>query len=147
MSKIDRIAAQLREFSPLAGEDEYQLRRIAGHVTERATTGGEVLLREGEAAREVHLLIEGRVSVSVAGVAIADAGPGSILGEMGMIDHSVSSATVTVTEPGRVLTVDWLGFDSLLDSRAASRAITAGIAERLRRREALDLKSDDQPPA
>jgi CRP/FNR family cyclic AMP-dependent transcriptional regulator len=146
VSKIDRMAAQLREFSPLAGEDEYQLRRIAGHVTERVTTSDEVLLREGEVAREVHLLMEGRVSVTVGGVAIAEAGPGSILGEMGMIDHSASSATVTVTEPGRVLTVDWLGFDALLDSRAASRAITAGIAERLRRREALDLKADEQAP-
>jgi CRP/FNR family cyclic AMP-dependent transcriptional regulator len=135
MTKIDLIVALLRRFPPLAGEDEYQLRRIAGHVTEHGTSEGEVLLREGEIAREVHLVIEGRAAVTHDGAVIAEAGPGSILGEMGMIDHSVSSATVTVTEPGLVLTVDWLGFDSLLDSRAASRAITAGLAERVRRRE------------
>jgi CRP/FNR family transcriptional regulator, cyclic AMP receptor protein len=138
MSKIDRIVAQLRRFPPLAGEDEFQLRRIAGHVTAHPTTDGEVLLREGEVSRSVHLLIEGRVAVTHNGAVIAEAGPGSILGEMGMIDHSVSSATVSVTEPGLVLTVDWLGFDSLLDSRAASRAITAGLAERVRRREQGD---------
>ena len=144
MSTIDRVVHALRRFPPLAGEDEYQLRRIATHVTERRTAIGDTLLREQEPARAVHLLIEGRASVTVAGRSIAEVGPGSIVGEMGMLDHSVSSATVTVTEPGVVLTVDQLGFDSLLDSHAASRAISADLAARVRRAERGAVVADDQ---
>jgi CRP-like cAMP-binding protein len=136
--KTDRIVTKLRQFPPLAGEDDLQVKLIAEHVTEHDTTTGEVLLREGDRSVAVHLLITGRVAVSISGAVIAESGPGSILGEMGLLDHSVSSATVTVIEPGEVLSLDWLGFQSLLDSAPASRAITAGLAARLRRRDHVE---------
>jgi CRP-like cAMP-binding protein len=135
MSKIDAIVADLRRFGPLSGEDEYQLRRIATHVVKHRTTAGEVLLREDEVATKVHLLVEGRASVTLHGSEVGFFGPDSILGEMGMLQHSASSATVTVTEPGLVLTVDRLGFESLLDSAAATRAIGVALADRVRRAE------------
>jgi CRP-like cAMP-binding protein len=135
MKNTDRIVEKLRQFPPLAGEDEYQIRLIAGHVEEHDIKVGDVLLREGDRSVAVHLLITGRAAVSVDGAVIAESGPGSILGEMGLIDHSTSSATVTVIEAGEVLSLDWLGFQALLDSAPVSRAITAGLAERLRRRE------------
>ncbi|HLY35004.1 MAG TPA: cyclic nucleotide-binding domain-containing protein [Jatrophihabitantaceae bacterium] len=135
MDKIDRLVSELRDFPAFVGEDEYQLRAIARHVTEHRLSEGEVLLREGDPARTVYLLITGRASVSVGGNVVAESGPGSILGEMGMLDHSTSAATVTVTEPGLALMVDWLGFEALMDSRAFSHAIGAGLAERLRRHE------------
>jgi len=135
MDKIERLVSDLRDFPAFAGEDEYQLRAIARHVTEHPLTAGEVLLREGEPSRSVFLLITGRASVSVGDRVIAESGPGSILGEMGMLDHSTSAATVTVTEPGLALMVDWLGFEALMDSRAFTHAVGAGLAERLRRKE------------
>jgi len=140
VSKIDRIVADLRRFGPLSGEDEFQLRRIATHITERATSPGDILLSEGEPAREVHLLVDGRATVSVHGDAVGEVGPGAILGEMGMLQQSVSSATVTVTEPGLVLSVDWLGFDSLLDSPAANRARSSALAQRV-------LRAEERGPA
>jgi cAMP-dependent protein kinase regulator len=135
MDKIDRLVSDLRDFPAFAGEDEHQLRAIARHVEEHPTAVGEVLLREGDAARSVFLLITGRASVTVAGKLVAESGPGSILGEMGMLDHSVSAATVTATEPGLALVVDWLGFESLMDSRAFTHAIGVGLAQRLRQHE------------
>ena len=135
MSKIDAIVTDLRRFGPLAGEDEYQLRRIATHVTQHHTAAGEVLLQENEPATKVHLLVEGQASVALHGEEVGSVGPGSIIGEMGMMQHSVNSATVTVSEPGLVLTVDRLGFESLLDSPAANRAIGVALADRVRRAE------------
>jgi CRP-like cAMP-binding protein len=141
VNKIDRIVGELRRFGPLAGEDEYLLRRIASHVTEHQTAAGDVLIRERETARAVHLLITGRVAVTIGEALVADIGPGSILGEMAMLDHSASAATVTVVEPGLVLTVTSQGFDALLDSQAASRAISSGLARRVRHLEGLDNPS------
>jgi CRP/FNR family cyclic AMP-dependent transcriptional regulator len=64
---------------------------------------GTVLTKEGRAAREFFVLIEGTVSVTQKGKQVAALGPGDWLGEVALLTDVPRTATVTATSPLRVL--------------------------------------------
>lgn len=62
-------------------------------------------IHAGEPADRTYLLLEGRVRVVTGGEPIADLGPGAFVGEMGLVEHSLRSARITILEPA--LTLAW----------------------------------------
>lgn len=62
----------------------------------RELRGGDVLVRQFEKADELIIVLEGTARIrSYKGDALAEFGPGSIIGEMALIDEQPRSATVT----------------------------------------------------
>jgi CRP-like cAMP-binding protein len=82
---------------PLAGQEEIQL------------AAGQTLFREGEIGDRAYVIRVGRLEISrrvgAAEVVIAVEGPGTILGEMALIDDQPRSATVRAMEPSRLTVV------------------------------------------
>ncbi len=70
---------------------------------------GETLFREGDQGDRAYVVREGRLEISrrvgSADVVIAIEGPGTILGEMALIDDQPRSATVRAMEPARLTVV------------------------------------------
>lgn len=64
---------------------------------------GQVVVREGEAGREMFVVVRGRVAVSKAGARVAELGPGGLIGEMALVDYAPRSATVTALEGSDLL--------------------------------------------
>jgi CRP-like cAMP-binding protein len=146
----------------LEGRGEADLVELARAMRRRTLQEGELLWRQGDDAREMVFVVDGGLSASlhVPGdrtVQIGSAGPGDVLGEIGMLDgdgrHTMS---VRVTETATVLALGRRDFTALLAGRgpaafALRRRLAALSAARLRnqlRQLALSLGDElTAPPA
>jgi cytochrome P450 len=130
----DDTRARLRELDLFEGCGDAELDRIAAAVgPEFGVAAGTVLFREGDAARDCTVILEGEADVLVAGRYVGSAGPGESVGEMGLLDDAPRSATVVARTPLRARVIDAAAFDALLDDApSVSRALLRQLSRRLR---------------
>ena len=100
----------------LEGHDLVQLARV---VRRRTVREGEMLFRQGEAAREVLFVLDGAFSITLnqpgdRTVEVARVGPGQMLGEIALLDGQGHTMSVGATEAGTVLALGRLDFMALL---------------------------------
>ena len=77
------------------GVSKQALATLAMSAEIRTYEGGDVLVRQFERRDDLMVLLEGQALIkSFSGEIVAEFGPGSILGEMSLIDHQPRSATV-----------------------------------------------------
>ncbi len=128
--------ASLAALPLLDGASGDELEALAGLTRPGSAGVGEVLGHEGEPGDEFWLLLEGRVAVTLGGHHLADAGPGSILGELALLRGRPRSATVTAVEPCRYLS----GGAEALERMLANGAVRARLRRLASARLAQDLK-------
>ena len=92
-----------------------QLEQVAEIVDEVEVEAGRQLCRQGDAGHEAFVVISGEAAVSVDGKDVGTAGPGTLVGEISLIDHGTRTATVTATTPMHLLVVPGQRFSQLLD--------------------------------
>lgn len=105
MSLIDSLKkAQL--FIGLAPDE---LARIAPLCQQRSYNKGDTILSEGETTRELFIVEQGTVEVSLgtaeASTPLINLGTGQVFGEMTLVDRGARSATVKAVKDGTVLYV------------------------------------------
>lgn len=121
----------------LEGASHGQLAAITGLMEPGSAMPGQVMGREGEPGDRFWLLLEGRVSVTLGGRQLADAGPGSILGELALLRRRPRSATVTALEPCRFVSGGTEALDRMLGVEP--------VRSRLRRLASSRLAQDLKP--
>ena len=90
-SALDRLQAV-----PLfAGCTKKELQALDSACTEVTYPAGRVLCKEGDAGRELMIIIDGKANVSREDQHVATLGPGEFLGELSLLDHGPRTATVT----------------------------------------------------
>lgn len=132
----------------LDGTDRQQLFAIGAPHSYRA---GEVLVRQGEDRRDVHVLLEGRASVvrttpEGREVLLALRGPGDTLGEIVALDPAPRMANVTALEPVASLRIPGERFVDFLRQRpVAMLAMLQLLARRNREsdRRLVDTRAED----
>lgn len=117
-ARIDAIV----DLDLFAGLDRKQLATIASLSTQVTLPAGSVLCRRGERGREAFILVEGTVAVSIEDEAIAVLRPGSVFGEMSLLDGTPRVANVTATSQVSVLVLTNRELVSLLDAVPAVAA-------------------------
>jgi hypothetical protein len=68
----------------------------------RKLKAGEALVEQGQSGDELFLLLDGVLSVDVDGKALAEVGPGAILGERALLEGGKRTATLRALTPARV---------------------------------------------
>jgi hypothetical protein len=68
----------------------------------RSIKAGELLVEQGQPGDELFLLLDGVLSVEVDGKALAEIGPGAILGERALLECGTRTATLRAVTPCRV---------------------------------------------
>ena len=68
----------------------------------RKLAEGERLVTQGQAGDEIFLLLDGVLTVEIDNEAVAEVGPGAVLGEMAMLEGGVRTATRMAATPVRV---------------------------------------------
>jgi len=125
----------IQMFEELNPEDLAELARQGREVW---FAPGEALCREGEAAHEIYVLLDGEVSIvrRDGGVdrVIGTEGSGSVIGEMAILDPAPRRATVLAGDSGvRTLRLDGGPFrQALAASPAVAEVIIRMLARRLR---------------
>ncbi len=79
--------------------------RDAGRAPVATYPAGAVLCRQGEPGAELYLLLDGVVSVDVDGTAVAELGPGAVIGERALLEAGERTATVTATTAVKAVVV------------------------------------------
>ncbi len=145
----------------LEGRAEAELVELARVMRRRTVQEGEVVWRQGDAAREMLFVVDGAVSASlhVPGdrtVEIGRAGPGETVGELGLLDGDGHSMSVRATETATVLALGRLDFAALLAGQHASvfrlkRGLATLFTARLRNQlrhlaDSLGGEPDAPPP-
>lgn len=78
---------------------------LSQNGTIRTLTKGDRLIAEGEHVQNLFVITDGWLDVTVSGAPLARVSVGDILGEMSFVEKQGASATVTASEPARVLAV------------------------------------------
>jgi CRP/FNR family cyclic AMP-dependent transcriptional regulator len=86
---------------------------LAPYLSVRFLRPGDPLMHEGESERELFILGEGELKVSIAGNAIATLVPGTVVGEGTFFSGEPRSATVTPSTTGVAWGLHWDRFDAL----------------------------------
>jgi hypothetical protein len=89
----------------------------------RRLAAGELLAEQGARCEELFLLLDGVLSVEVDGGAVAEVGPGSILGERAILEGGRRTATLRAVTPARVAVaeVGQLDLDALAETAKLHR--------------------------
>ena len=77
-------------------------------------SAGSVIFEEGTDAEFMYVILEGEIKLSLHGQAIATADPGTIVGEMALLNSDVRSATATAMADCRLVPIDVHSFESLI---------------------------------
>jgi CRP-like cAMP-binding protein len=132
-TKIDRRLRKLSLFEECRG---HELRRIAPFVNTMDLPTDHVLMHQGDAGRDVMVVMEGSALVSKDDHVIAEIGPGEVIGEIAPLVHATRTATVIAKSPMTVAIVRGEVLASALDAsptlaialmRAAVRHLTDDV--------------------
>jgi CRP-like cAMP-binding protein len=135
---VDGIGAPPGDFlGGLEPEAAEELRRLG---TRRIYPAGVVLFLEGDAAHEAVVLLSGEVKLSVCSVdgeelILGFLTPGSLVGELSVIDGRPRSATVTALGRVEVLSMPATTFNDFLERHPrVMRRLLVDVIDRLRTR-------------
>lgn len=95
---------------------ESDLAVLAESMNEEAFEKGGIVCEQGEAADRIFVVMDGAFAVEVSGSPdqAIRLEPGDLFGEYGLFDQGVRTATITASEPGTLLTLDYPRFRSFL---------------------------------
>ena len=113
---------------------------LAPYLSMRFLKVGDPLMHEGENDREVFILADGELEVTVLGNNLATLQPGSVVGEGAFFSGAPRSATVTPTQPGVAWGLSWEKFEAMTQKHPRlSVDLVKGLASvmAIRMREAL----------
>lgn len=91
-----------------------ELVRVFSRFRPHEFAAGTTIIREGEEADSMFVLVEGDVRVSRHAKTLAGLGRGAHFGEMGLLNQRPRTATVTAITPVRALVLDRAGFNDVL---------------------------------
>jgi CRP-like cAMP-binding protein len=75
---------------------------------------GATIIREGEMADHMYVVLKGDVIISLKNKVLARAFPGEVIGEMALINSDIRSATVTARCACRLAVIDESSFKALI---------------------------------
>src|ERR1700709_390404 len=87
-------------FSELSAQEA---NRLATFATETSAAEGQILMKEGDYSVELIAIEEGTADVLQKDKKVASLGPGDLIGEMGLLEHSPRNADVIASSPMRLI--------------------------------------------
>jgi CRP/FNR family transcriptional regulator, cyclic AMP receptor protein len=94
---------------------------------------GDFLFCEGENDEKMYFLLEGEVDISLGDFVLETAGPGSLLGEMALIDDAPRTANAVAKKTSRLAQIDRRRFHFLVQQTPQfATHVMKTVADRLR---------------
>jgi len=125
-----------------AGLDKKDLQVLTNACQERNYKAGSTLIKQGDTGVGLYVIISGTVRVTQANnpdkaeVDLGTAGPGSVLGEMSLLDDLPRSATVTaITDVTALLLPVWEFRTTLRNQPDIALRLLSVLSHRLRKAE------------
>ena len=97
------LAEKLRSFSMLESCTNQELKLMANLLMDSSVRAGKLIYRVSESSDHLYFLLEGQVALTHKGRHIATVTPGTIFGELGMLEQIPRTTTALATEPCSLL--------------------------------------------
>jgi CRP/FNR family transcriptional regulator, cyclic AMP receptor protein len=99
---------------------------------------GDFLFREGENGDKMYVVLEGEIEIHLGNFVLETAGPGSLIGEMALIDNSLRTANAVAKAPSRLAQIDRRRFHFLVQQTPHfATHVMKTLADRLRHMNAV----------
>lgn len=132
--QFDALAITLAKVSFFDGFSTGELNRVAQLATEVEAEKGALLIDQGRVGTECFVILDGEAGVYFGGEHIATIGPGSMVGEMALVEHRPRNASVIAETPMRLVAFDMQAFKTLLQEMPeVQRRVMATLVERVNR--------------
>ncbi|MDQ3691484.1 MAG: cyclic nucleotide-binding domain-containing protein [Chloroflexota bacterium] len=132
MSRDEKIDL-LRTVPLFHGLRQRELERISALADIVDLPADRRIMSQGDRGAEMFVLVSGAARVERDGSVLADAGPGTVLGEIALLDGGPRTATVTLTQASRLLVLARREFQTLIDEFPDVRLhVFETVARRLR---------------
>jgi CRP-like cAMP-binding protein len=110
-----------------------ELQRVAELAEDVEAEPGAVLVEQGRVGQECFVILEGEASVYVGDERVSTSRPGSMVGEMALLEHKPRNATVVADTSMRLIVFDTSHFKQLLQEMPkAHDRVMETLASRLR---------------
>ena len=132
VSVLEKVVALVDSslFTGLSGEELYPVAEIA-EALDFAT--GDVVVRQGDPGDALFVVVSGAFQVVRDDTKVRELGPGTVFGEMSLLDGAPRAATVSALLMGRLLRIPRAAFEALLDeSPELSRGVIRTLLGHLR---------------
>jgi len=112
-------------------------KKLAPYLSIRFLNAGDPLISEGDDERELYILAEGELQVTIHGAVFATQGPGSVVGEGAFFSGKSRSASVVASKPGVVWALSWEKFEAMSQKQPRlaldlTKSLAAVLAIRMR---------------
>lgn len=130
MSSTTNLVDQIKRNYLLHGLSEEEIGQVAEIAVVKDFSGGDQLVRQFAKDSDLMIILEGFARIATfSGETIAEAGPGSVIGEMSLVDDKPRSATVISKGPSKVAMIPSEDLWRLMDTRPAiGKTILANIS-------------------
>ena len=123
----------LRNVSLFSSCSTKDLQKIAKAGDEITMPAGSLIVDQGQTGREAFVILEGTVTVKRNGKKVASLGPGTMVGELSLLDHGPRTATVVCDTDCTLMLITQRHFSAVLDEvPALSHKILGALAGRIR---------------
>ena len=123
----------LRTVPLFAGLDDRDIERVSTLADIIDLPADRLLMTQGQHGWEMFILVSGSAHIERDGLSLGERGPGEVLGEIALLDGGPRTATVTLSEPSRLLVVARREFQALMDEFPDIRLrVLEAVAHRLR---------------
>ena len=137
-SRAEGAASRLRGLAFFEGFSDGELERVAELAADVQAEAGALLIDQGRVGTECYVIEVGYAGVWVGDEHVVSLGPGSMVGEMALVEHSPRRASVVAETPVRLLAFDNRSFKELLkEMPKAEERVKALLAARLKANSAL----------
>jgi CRP/FNR family transcriptional regulator, cyclic AMP receptor protein len=113
--------SRLKSIPLFQSVSDEELAEVAPFAEEVQVDQGTTLVREGDYSYEFMAIEEGQAEVTRGGEHLADLGPGDFFGEIGLLEKTLRTATVTAKTPVRLVTLT--GWDMKRLEKAIPEAV------------------------
>lgn len=109
------------------------LEKIAKAGDEVVMPTGSLIVDQGQTGREAFVIISGTAVVKRNGKKVANLGPGSVVGELSLLDHGPRTATVVAESEVTLFVISQRHFLGVIDDvPALAHKLLASLAGRIR---------------
>jgi CRP-like cAMP-binding protein len=119
--------------APLRSDLIDDLGRVLGSEAHISYETGDTIVREGQVGVLMYVVLKGRVAIRVGGKLVENLGPGSVFGEMALVDRTPRLASAVAESNVKVLAINRAAFLNLVKhSRRFAASLLAAVSARAR---------------
>jgi CRP-like cAMP-binding protein len=143
--RASEVADMIRQWPQGRDLPDQEIKAVAELVRDVTLPANWAFIAQDTPADATYLLLSGEAKVVYEETVVAKLGPGSVIGEMALANHTLRTATVVTTQPSRLLHVSAEAFE--LMQKRCPQATTRWLAYASGRARELAAKAQVPTPA